>query len=363
MDPTEPSHLYSMPPRPTDPALPRIRVELEDFEVEELSSIAPEGEGHHTYVWLEKRGANTADVALMLAEAARVGVKDVGYAGLKDRHAITRQWFSVLGLDPARARVLELPGVTVLRAERGQRLLRPGMLEGNRFRITVRNLTAARAVSAVETFQEMARRGMPNRFGLQRFGGGGRNIRLGLAVLRGEEQKRYRRTRNFLVSALQSAVFNEVLRRRPVAHDALMAGDLVLVHAWDRLEVVSDAESEAERLANFQISATGPLFGFKARQPGPRVAHLEHRVLEDFGLGDLYGLPLPRGLRLYGGRRAVRARVTAASAEVGDDTLTLRFDLPAGSYATVLLEELFPEGFTEGDRVDDTGDPLPCADD
>lgn len=345
--------LFTVPPRPRDPSLPRIRVELEDFQVEELSSIKPEGQGSHTHLWIEKRGVNTADVALQLAEAARISVQEVGYAGLKDRHAITRQWFSVLDLEPEAALGLALPGVTVLRAERGQRRLRPGMLQGNRFQVTVRNVAPATAAAAVERLDEMARRGMPNRFGLQRFGGGGRNIRLGLAVLHGEERRRQRRTQNFLVSALQSAVFNEILRRRPVAHDAVMLGDLALVHAWDRLEPVTDPAAETERLERFEISATAPLFGFKARQPGPRVAHLEHGVLEDFGLGDLYGLRLPRGLRLFGGRRAVRARLGKPEAKIEGDTVRLCFDLPAGSYATVLLEELFPEGFTEGDRIDE----------
>jgi tRNA pseudouridine13 synthase len=353
MDDSTDSDLFTVAPRPRDPALPRIRVEREDFEVEELSSLELEGEGHHTYLWVEKRGRNTADVALDLAEAARVALKEVGYAGLKDKHAITRQWFSVLHLDPQAALDLELPGVRVLRAELGQRRLRAGMLDGNRFWLTVRNVAAGQGAAVAERLREIERRGMPNRFGLQRFGGGGRNIALGLAVLQGEGRRRHGRTRKFLVSALQSAVFNEVLRRRPVPPDAVMKGDLVLVHGYDRFELVEDPEAVQGRLERFEISATGPLFGFKARQPGPRVARLEHEVLEDFGLGDLYGMRLPKGLQLYGGRRAVRAKVGHPSASGEGDTLRLHFDLPAGSYATVLLEELFPEGFTEGDRIEE----------
>ena len=151
----------------------------EDFEVEELPAYAPSGEGGHTFLWVEKRLRNTEEVARWLAREASVRAGDVGYAGRKDRFAVTRQHFSVPDLDPARAAALEMEGVTVLAATRHPHKLRTAQLRGNRFRLRVHGVPPDALARVPEVAARVDRQGLPNRFGEQRFGRGGRQPRRG----------------------------------------------------------------------------------------------------------------------------------------------------------------------------------------
>ena len=333
--------------------MPRIRTQPEDFVVEELPEEPPCGAGHHTWLWLEKRCRNSEDVAHELARIAGVPADDVGFAGRKDRVAVTRQWFSVPGLDPALATSLELADARVLQAARHGRKLRAGMLRGNRFAITVRDVSPAQAATAQERLTELTRRGMPNRFGQQRFGSGGGNVQLGLEVLRGRTVNQPRRTRWLMVSALQSAVFNEVLARRPVPWDQVVLGEVAWEHATGWQFWVEDAVQAATRAERFEISPSGPLFGYKAKRPRGVIGQLEKEVMADFGLADFDRMEVPRGLHLRGDRRPLRVLISEATCEPSEDALHLRFVLPPGSYATVLLEELFPGGLAEGGEISD----------
>jgi tRNA pseudouridine13 synthase len=316
----------------------------EDFVVEEIPAYAPAGTGGHAFLLVEKRGRTTESVARELARAAGVRPGDVGYAGRKDRHAITTQWFSVPGLDPARARELVLGDARVLEAAAHPHKLRTGHLRGNRFRVTLHGVDAAGAAAAGARLAELARAGMTNRFGEQRFGREGDNALRGLRLLRGELRVRDRREARFLLSALQSAVFNEALRLRSVPLEAVERGDVAVVHASGGLFLVEDLAREAPRAAAFEISATGPIFGSRAgrRDPAPAGAPAarEARAAACCGLDPTALLAPPRGLRLPGGRRALRVRPEAASARHEGGRLRLDFELPPGSYASVLLEEL-----------------------
>jgi tRNA pseudouridine13 synthase len=163
-----------------------VRATPEDFEVEEVGAYAPSGEGPHLFVFVEKRGRNTRDVARELALALRVSERDIGVAGQKDRHALTRQFFSVPGRAPDDARSLSGEGWRVLSAALHGNKLKTGHLKGNRFRIRIRNaapdcLERARAVA-----RALEERGFPNAFGPQRFGRDGQNAQLGRALVRGE---------------------------------------------------------------------------------------------------------------------------------------------------------------------------------
>lgn len=323
----------------------RLRSEPEDFQVEEIPSYEPCGEGEHTFLWVEKRLRNSDDVARELARAAGVPPRDVGYAGRKDRIAVTRQWFSVPALAPERALALELPGVRVLRAERHRNKLRTGHLRGNRFAIRVRGVDAQLFEAASQRAGVIAQRGMPNRFGEQRFGRDGDNAlrahqilfpRAGVPAPRVRDRRELR----FLLSALQSAVFNEVLAARAPAIDALWQGDVAVVHASGGLFVVDDLERERPRASAFEISATGPIFGTRAIEPVGAAQELETQVLRRHGIE---GVPRPpRGIELRGTRRALRIRPGQLQLErEAESDLWLRFELPSGSYATVLIEELF----------------------
>jgi tRNA pseudouridine13 synthase len=321
---------------------PRIREQPEDFVVAEVPLYAPSGEGDHTFVFVEKRLRTTEEIARVLARSASVRPRDVGYAGRKDKNAVTRQWFSVPGLDPAKARGLEIPGARVLEAARHRHKLRTGQLKGNRFELVARGVSPELAQRARGRAAEVAERGMPNRFGVQRFGLHGDNAAEGLTLLRGEGGRRVdRRARRFLLSALQSAVFNDVLAERPTGLDEVEEGDVAMLHGSGGMFVVEDLEREGPRAERFEISPTGPIFGTRMLEAKGRVGAREQSVVERWGLPAAAELQPPPGIRLRGGRRALRARVEGlvVCAE-GGDGLRVEMTLPAGSYATVLLEEL-----------------------
>ena len=322
--------------------MPRLRATPEDFVVDELPLYAPAGEGGHTFVRVEKRGRDTDEVARALARAAGVAPREVGYAGRKDRHAVARQWFSVPGLEPARALALELPGARVLEAARHPHKLRTGQLRGNAFAIRVRELDADAIARAKARLAELVRTGLPNRFGAQRFGRDADNAERGRAVLAGALRPRDRRAARFLVSALQAAVFNEALARRDLPLDVVEAGDVAQVVASGGLFRVEDAARESERARRFEISATGPIFGRRVRAPEPAGAPAarERAALAAFGIDEELLARAPAGLPLDGARRPLRVPIGDPVCTGSGDVLCLRFTLPAGSYASVLVEEL-----------------------
>lgn len=310
----------------------------EDFRVEEIPLFPASGKGEHTYLHVEKIRRSTEEVARELARAAGVRPRDVGYAGRKDRFAVTTQWFSVPGFSPESARTFARDGVRVLSAVPHEHKLRVGQLAGNRFALVLRDLTGAESSRAAERLEAFAARGFPNRFGSQRFGRDGGNAEVGRQILAGETAMRDRRRARFLVSALQSAVFNDVLASRRDAGGRLEAGDVAVVHESGGLFVVEDPESEQPRADRLEISATGPIFGTRVMTPVGPPAERERSALAARGVE--LGGPLPRGLRLRGGRRPLRAWPRDAESQRAGSALHLRFVLPAGSYASVLVEEL-----------------------
>ena len=284
----------------------------EDFRVDELPLYDASGEGGHTFVRVEKRERTTEQVARDLARAAGVAAREVGYAGRKDRLAVATQWFSVPGLECAAALRLALPGARVLEAAAHPHKLRTGHLRGNRFRILVRDVAASAC-------RESERRLGP--------------------------PPRDRRAARFALSALQAEVFNVLLADRADALDRIERGDVAVVHRSGGLFVVEDPLREAPRAEAFEISATGPIFGTRVRQPTGAVAARERAALEARGI-DLEKLHPPRGVRLRGARRALRVRPEAVGVERVREGLRLDFTLPPGSYATVLVAELLddPDG-------------------
>jgi tRNA pseudouridine13 synthase len=353
--------------------MPLLRAEPEDFVVDELPLYAPSGSGDHTWLQVEKRGRDTEEVASALAAAAGVDPGRVGWAGRKDRHAVARQWLSVPGLDPTVAGSLAGSGWRVLAAARHHERLRLGELAGNRFALRVREVAPEAAAAAAHRLAELGRHGLPNRFGSQRFGRaasrGGQaaepgaggdgaplerpqsagNLELGARLLRGERVPGGRRQQRLYLSALQAAVFNEALDRRPAPPHELLPGDLALVHASGALlpYVAGDAALE-ERAERFEVSPTGPIFGHKMRAPKGLAREIEQAAYARFGVpwGALPRLP---GHLLPGGRRPLRVAVAEAASAFAGEALELRFTLPPGAYATVLVAELFPgEAIREG---------------
>ena len=335
--------------------MPRIRAEPEDFQVEEEPLYRPSGSGPFLHIKIEKRLLNTDEVAQRLAVALNISPRDIRWAGRKDRVAVARQWLSLPAAavdgDPLR---LDLGvGVRVLEAVRHVERLGVGQLASNYFRLRVRSVTSAWADRAKKRFADMLKKGMPNGYGRQRFGRDGRNPERGRRVLSGHPVRGGRRNAWLMITALQSQVFNEVLDRRVDTLDEVWTGDVALVHDTGELAWVDDASRWEPRVKAFEASATGPVFGTKMRRPRGPAAVLEAAVLRDFDLPDLESLRLPKGLKLFGDRRALRIRPEQAEIayDLRDSVLQLAFRLPAGSYATVLLDELFPEGYDEGEGI------------
>jgi len=298
----------------------------EDFIVTELPLQLPCGEGEHIWLDIEKNGANTAFVAQQLAEAAGVQERDVGYAGLKDRHAITRQWFSIYlpkGETPDLTR-LQHPEFTVRSQSRHVKKLRPGDLKGNRFRIVLRDVTGDR--DAVEAnLKAVASQGVPNYFGAQRFGHDGGNVEQGRAMLAREIRVRNPKKKGIYLSAVRSFVFNEVLALR------------IRQGLWGKT-LPGDVMDEAGR-------PTGPLWG-----RGRVIATDQAQALEN-GVAERHAT-LCDGMEHAGLDQERRALV----ASPGDmswewpqaDQLVLTFSLLAGNYATSVLNEILRT--TEPDR-------------
>ncbi|WP_407061022.1 tRNA pseudouridine(13) synthase TruD [Agrilutibacter solisilvae] len=330
-------------PRACGPAVlhGRMRARPEDFRVEEEPGFEPSGSGEHLLLTIEKRGMNTAHAAKLIAQWARVPEMGVGYAGLKDRHAVTRQRFSVhlpKKVSPDLA-ALESPELRVLEHTWHARKLPRGALAGNRFVITLREVVGDReAIHA--RLDAMSRQGVPNYFGEQRFGREGDNVSQALAMFQGRRVRREQRT--MLLSAARSELFNRVLAQR-VRQGNWNAGLDGEVWALDGSRSVFGPEpwtpELAQRLESFDIHPSGPLWG-----RGPLRTTGEAARLEMDALSDELCLAVRAGLEQAGleqERRALRLRPRDLSWQWPDDTvLELSFALPPGAYATVVLSEL-----------------------
>lgn len=382
----------------------RIKVRHEDFLVEELPLYDPCGEGEHTYVRIEKRGVSTFSAVQAIARELRIPARDVGYAGIKDAQAIARQTLSLLHVWPEEVEKLHIPGIQVLWISRHRNKLRTGHLRGNRFTIRVRGVGKEALPQARQILDLLLQRGVPNHYGVQRFGQRGNSHLLGRALLHdeaasflaeflghpcAEEQEatrdarlRYeagdragalqlwpsamtdepralrtliqtgdqsramhsvsRRVRRFLLSAYQSHLFNHILALRLQEIDRVRQGDLAWNHDSGAVFLVEDGEAEQPRAERLEISASGPIFGFKMRMAEGEPGRLEREALEKEALS-LEDFRLPGGLRAEGARRPLRVPLGEVEPWY-DGGLMLRFDLPPGSYATNVLREIMKEG-------------------
>lgn len=321
------------------PLAAQLRSTPEDFLVEEILGYEADSEGEHALLWVEKRGANTDWVARELARFAGVPPVAVGYAGLKDRHAVTRQAFSVQLAGKADPDWSAFPhaDVKVLAAARHKRKLKRGALRGNRFVLVLRRVEGDRA-RAEEVLGRIAARGVPNYFGEQRFGRGGGNVEQARAMFAGRRVDRDKRA--FLLSAARSHIFNEVLAGRVEreAWDTPLDGEiwsLAGTRSWFGPEPF-DA-TLADRLARGDIHPSGPLWGQGETPARDAAGELENAVAAA-------NADLAEGLaaaRMDQERRALRLIPQALRWRWLDaDALELAFELPAGAYATVVVREL-----------------------
>ena len=319
----------------------------EDFVVEEIAKIEPEGDGDHCWLWIEKRGWTTSRAAREIADALGADPKSIGWAGMKDRHAVTRQWVSMLGIEPEAALQLQRDDLRVLEAKRHPRKLKTGVLRGNRFQLRVRDVSPGALATLREALAVLERRGIPNYYGAQRFGVN--NLaRAKRWLIEGERPPRKRTEKRFLVSVLQSAAFNDVLAERIDALDEARSGDVMRKVETGGMFVCTDPEVDGPRVTAWEISPTGPMFGRKMTRATDRVGTDESRVEAAHGLDDAVYARM--GRLGEGTRRPLRIRIANASLETANEGIHLNFELPAGAYATVALDELFKSGLRDGSR-------------
>ncbi len=392
-----------------------IKEHPEDFVVEEVPLYEPSGEGTHVYAWMEKKGISTMDAVNRLARQLKVPARNIGYAGLKDSHAITRQWISVEHINPEVLDSAIVANIKILKTSRHKNKLKLGHLKSNRFRIRVRKLVHPAKdyfKPIMDVMDFLTTKGVPNYYGPQRFGNRCDSQLLGACIIqRNPEQfmdlflgfpdsyvdnslslvarsyyqqnefqkafdtwpKTYQAQRRalgplikgadgdlalakerafnkvdkhlkrFFVSAFQSEIFNKVLARRCERLDKILDGDLAWIHQKGACFLVEDADLEQKRCDQFEISASGPLYGYKMAQPQGEPAEMEKEVLDEYKL-DPQDFRQMNYYKVKGARRPLRFRPTDISLDSGHDQpgpyLQISFELPSGCYATTILREI-----------------------
>ncbi len=392
-----------------------IKQRPEDFLVEEIPLYEPCGEGEHIYLMVEKRHMPTFEAMGVVANHFGVRHEAVGYAGLKDKHAVTRQVLSVHapGKRPEDFPMIQHDRMAVLWADLHTNKLRQGHLKGNRFSIKVRSADMSKALHAKRVLDRLERAGVPNAFGEQRFGAMLNNHRVGRELIRGnfervidillrpepehygahlEARELYARgdhagayaafprtlhtertilrllakgvepkhavraagvrALSFYVSSWQSAIFNRVLERRITSGEfgSLLVGDLAMhVESRNTFEVTAEELAREEtraRLASFEISPTGPMWGARMRRAAGDVDRVELEELERSGvtLAQVEEFDSKTRDMIEGARRPLRVRLTDADVEGGIDEhghyVRCVFDLPRGAFATTVMREV-----------------------
>ena len=322
-----------------------------DFRVEELPAYEPIGDGDHVFATVEKRGLTTDEAARRMAEALGVSAADVGWAGMKDRNAIAIQQFSFPPpCTPEEVAALDLPDLEIRASARHNHKLRTGHLRGNRFTLHVRETEceADEAASRAEAiFAAIAAGpGCANWFGGQRFGADGSNANIGRALILGERtagRPPKGRKKRLFISAYQSSLFNEFLRRRVV--DGLIAtvvdGDVLAKTTSGGIFTCVDPAVDQERLDAGELVPTGPMYGHKMTSPpaGTEAARREAGLLEE------QGLSLSSFKRVGKLAQGTRRRLAVPLGDVsvrtaGDRAIEVSFELPSGSYATAVMREV-----------------------
>jgi tRNA pseudouridine13 synthase len=311
--------------------------------VDEIPAYVPCGQGEHVYLRVKKRRMTTRDAALALGRASGVSERDVGYAGMKDKHGVTTQWFSL----PRTAREIEShalpPELEVIEVSKHGNKLRTGHLRGNRFVLGIVGAPQGGAERARALLVRLANHGFLNAFGAQRFGRNGENLATALAWLRGETTLPRARER-FLSKLYSSAVQAEAFNRYAIARigmglDRLVPGEVVRLAGTGSLFVVEDPEREAHRLLGKDIALTGPLPGPKLRPTATAEGQrLERAVLEELGLGETELRSLAD--HAPGTRRDLVVRPEHGEVREDGDRIRISFELPSGSYATEVLREM-----------------------
>ncbi|WP_441002770.1 tRNA pseudouridine(13) synthase TruD [Pseudocolwellia agarivorans] len=319
-----------------------LRSEMADFKVFENLPFQPCGEGEHLFIHVRKTGENTAFIAKQLAK--HFGVKEnlVSYAGLKDRFAVTEQWFGihVPGKTVFDLSELSIEGVEVLSSARHNKKLRIGALTGNRFQITLKKVTEVEEL--VRRWHAIVAHGVPNYFGEQRFGIEGGNIEKALSLFSGTKVKD-KKKRGIYLSAARSLIFNTMIDERIKNNqfDQLTDGDVCMLAGTQSVFIADEVDdSIRKRFSEKDIDITAPMWGAGELMSTKQIQVFEQSIGSQFQ-------SFCDGLAKFGlkqERRRIRLCVDNANITVTKDgennTVVLDFSLPAGSYATTVIREL-----------------------
>lgn len=300
----------------------KLRHHAEDFQVVEHLGWHMTGDGEHDYLFIEKTGTNTEWLSRQLAHHAQVPVRDVGYAGLKDRHAVTRQWFSVPRWHRPDWQAFHVDGIRVVDIQRHQRKLRRGAHDGNSFRIVLRDPTAYVEAFARERLAAISACGVPNYFGEQRFGRHGGNLQLADSWAGGKRLPRPKRS--LAISTIRAFVFNEALSERVEQKNwnRLISGEKANLDGSASVFDIGEVDEELDRRCNeMDVHPSLELVGDGSRS-GP--AHWRAALAK---------------ARVEPGHRSLRLRVRELSSEVTENGVVLSFSLGKGAYATAVLRE------------------------
>jgi tRNA pseudouridine13 synthase len=318
-----------------------VRSTPEDFQVTEVPLVAPAGEGEHSWLYVRKRNANTQWVARQLARYAQVANGAVSYAGLKDRNAVTEQWFSVHlpGRPDPDWQALEADDFQILEAHRHSRKLKTGALLGNRFRLRLRTVTGT-AADIEQRLRQIQKGGIPNGFGAQRFGHDGGNLDQAARLLLNPRARLPRDKRGIYLSAVRSALFNRVLAARITdgCWNCALPGDALQLAGRSACFVVDTLDAETQRrLTALEVHPTGPLCGDGEVLVNGAAAAYETAQLQPYQ----DWIAALASARVQAARRALRVLPTELRWEFNaEGDCLLEFFLPAGSYATGLLREI-----------------------
>lgn len=315
-----------------------LRSEMSDFKVFENLPFEPCGEGEHLFIHVRKTGENTAFVAKQLAQYFGVKENLVSYAGLKDRFAVTEQWFGihVPGKKEYDLSDLAIAGIEVLSSARHNKKLRIGALSGNRFELTLKKVTEVEEL--MRRWHAVVAHGVPNYFGEQRFGIEGGNIEKALSLFSGTKVKD-KKKRGMYLSAARSLIFNHVIndRIKNNTFDQAANGDVLMLSGTQSVFIADEIdESIKTRLNEKDVDITAPMWGAGELMTTQNVMSFEQSV------GSQYQ-EFCDGLAKFGlkqERRRIRLCIENANINIENDTVELTFTLPPGSYATTVIREL-----------------------
>ena len=327
------AYLQKTPPKQT--AL--LKAECADFVVKEQLGYDMSGDGEFVAVKVRKTDCNTLFVGEQLAKFAGISARNMSYAGLKDRKAVTEQWFSLQmpGQPTPDFSQFSLEGVEILDVTRHQRKIRIGSLQGNHFEILLRNAEETDELKVRLDF--LAKNGFPNYFTEQRFGRDGNNLTQALRWANGEIKVKDRNKRSFYLSAARSEIFNLILSKRMELNLAqqILVGDVLQLngsHSWFVVDESEDLAQLQQRLAQQDVLLTAPLIGEEEKS----AVDFEHEIFAQHQA--LFALM--RQERMKAARRPILMQPQQFQWQFEPNGLRLQFDLPAGSYATALIREL-----------------------